>query len=357
MCLSCDLSSSTVMTERPSVTLALRLCALGLLINCQPSEPYLTAYLYETKNLTEMEVDTEVYPWSTTGSFLLLLPLALLAEVVGSRPVILFGILCREATRVILIFGEGVAWMAVMQCTYAGGTAVNAIYFAYVYTVVPETQFAAFTSLVLASYHVGNVGGALLSQLLVDCVPGVRQDLRLLFYLSWGFTTLGALAFFLLPPPKREAPPALAATLLRRGVRDTCREIAALCAPVGVTRWLPWWVLGYSAQSIAGNYFQPQLSQLGDDVPYGWLESAVELALVAGALLALCLERTFRAAPAAFLASTSLARAVAYAAAAWGARAGVAAAPFACNVLASALHSLQRATGSAMMAHSIRGSQ
>jgi MFS family permease len=245
----------------PNRWLALRICALGIFVNCQPSEPYLTSYLLETKNLTEAQLESEVYPWSTTGGFLFLLPLALLAEVAGSRTVILLGLLCREATRVLLLYAEGVAWMRAMQLAYAGGVAVNAIYFAYVYTVVPGGQYTLYTSLVLAGYHVGNVCGALLAQLLVDCVPGVRANLGILFYLSWGFTSLGAAAFVLLPAPSRVPPPALAATLLRHGPRATCREAAALLSPLEVQRWLPWWLLGYSAQAIAENYFQLQLSR------------------------------------------------------------------------------------------------
>eukprot|EP00954_Amorphochlora_amoebiformis_P009693 754254-Amorphochlora_amoeboformis.AAC.1 len=57
---------------------------------------------------------------------------------------------------------------------------------------------------------------AIVGQLLVDA----GHPLRLLFYLSWGFTTLGLLCFiFLLPAPTRTPPPSLAGLLLsaRRG--------------------------------------------------------------------------------------------------------------------------------------------
>eukprot|EP00966_Prymnesium_polylepis_P215277 4985569-Prymnesium_polylepis.1 len=219
---------------------AARLCALGFLVNFQPSEPYLTQYLLHTKNLTDAQLASDVWPWSTTGTFALLLPAALLAEVAGARPVILLGLLCRECTRVVLIFAEGVPWMVVMQVAYAGGVAANTIYFAYTYSVVSAEQYAATTSLVLASYHAGNVVAALLAQALVSSVPSIAADLTPLFYLSWLFTSLGMLAFFFLPPPVRESPPALAHELLRHGVSATLRALRQLfsqlrcaCRPAG----------------------------------------------------------------------------------------------------------------------------
>ena len=41
------------------------------------------------------------------------------------RPVIFSGLIFRELTRLILIFGEGTNWMASMQFTYAAASAVN----------------------------------------------------------------------------------------------------------------------------------------------------------------------------------------------------------------------------------------
>ena len=48
----------------------------------------------------------------------LLLPLGLAAESIGCRPVILIGLVCREATRALLIFGDQTWQMALMQVAY-----------------------------------------------------------------------------------------------------------------------------------------------------------------------------------------------------------------------------------------------
>ena len=213
----------------------MRLCALGFFVNCQPSEPFLTEYMLDTKNLTDSQLSSDVWPWSTTGTFIFLLPAGLAAELVGARRVIVIGLVCRECTRAILIFAEGVTWMAVMQLAYAGGVAANAIYFSYVYTVVPPELFATMTALVLAAYHAGNVVGALVAQAIVSSCPSVAADLTPLFYLSWGFTTVGLCCSLLLPPPIREPPPALARQLVRYGARATWAELRSLYQPAEVS--------------------------------------------------------------------------------------------------------------------------
>ena len=282
--------------------------------------------------------------------------MALLAEVIGAQPVILLGLLCRECTRVVLIFADGVPWMAAMQLAYAGGVAANTIYFAYIYSVVETDAYAPMTSLVLASYHTGNVLAALLAQLLVSSSPSIAADLTPLFYLSWLFTSLGTLAFLLLPPPIRKPPPALAHELLRHGPRATLRELVTLYRPRETHTWLVWWCLGVSGQAIVLNYFQLQLSETSETTAYGLLEAAVEMALVVGSLLAAPLAQSIRQRPAAFIAASSAGRAAAYALAAWGASRRWEVLPWVMNVAAAALCSMQQAAGSAIVAKSLVGS-
>ena len=89
-------------------------------LNCKPSEPYLAKYLMEWKGLSEDQLNHDVWPWSTYGALIFMLPVGLLAEVFGYRPTIFCGLFCRELTRGLLVFATGVFWMAVMQLTCAG---------------------------------------------------------------------------------------------------------------------------------------------------------------------------------------------------------------------------------------------
>ena len=205
-------------------SLLLRLCAVPLLTSCKPSEAFLSVYLTQPvadggKGLTSAQLNEQVWPYDTYGAFVLMLPAGYLAEVLGYRAVILLGpnpkpspnpspkpdpcpypnpvpnpnldqvillgLLCREATRALLLFGEGVGCMAAMQLTYAASGAALVCFFAYVLTATAPELRAAATSSALVALHAGNVLGSLLGSLLRPHLP-----LRALFYISWGTTSL-----------------------------------------------------------------------------------------------------------------------------------------------------------------------
>jgi hypothetical protein len=247
---------------------------LGFVVNMKPSEPYLALYLNATKGFDDETQATKIFPWSYAGTFGLLLPFGLAAEVVGCRPVILVGLLCREATRILLLFGSSVADMALMQVAYGAGAAADAVYFAYVYTVAPSPEWhASLTAAVLGGYHAGNVLGSLLAAALVNwLVPSWRADVTPLFYLSWLSCTLGLCAFALLPPPRRALEPSLARHLLRDGVGRTCRLIGSLWASTASLVWLLWWALAASANLLVLGYFQLQLLAVSPNAPFGLME-------------------------------------------------------------------------------------
>lgn len=77
------------------------------------------------QHFTEDEVNNEIYPWSTYAYLPFLVILGPLAELVSYRVSILFGILGRVVTRVLLLFGGSLLDMQVMQVTYALGTAAE----------------------------------------------------------------------------------------------------------------------------------------------------------------------------------------------------------------------------------------
>ena len=52
-------------------------------MNCMPSEPFLSKYLIENKNLTKEELNTNVWPVDTYGSFIFLIPIIIIAESIG----------------------------------------------------------------------------------------------------------------------------------------------------------------------------------------------------------------------------------------------------------------------------------
>jgi hypothetical protein len=102
------------MAQTTRRTLAV-LAAVAFCINCQPSEPFLSDYLQTAKGLSEQDLDDIVWPADTYASFAFLLPVGFLAESWGYARTVALGLVCREATRIVLIFADGLGWMVFMQ--------------------------------------------------------------------------------------------------------------------------------------------------------------------------------------------------------------------------------------------------
>ena len=173
---------------------------IGFLINCQPSEPFLSPYIETTRDVTHVQLVQDVYPWNTFASLFFILPAGICAQIFGSRRVIYLGLLSRQATRILLLYGTGVFPMVVTQITYGLATSINqAVWYSYVYSLVQASSYATSTAWVRGGYSFGNVVGCVVGQLMVSLyvVP-----LKSLFWMSWILSTIGSIvALLYLPIP------------------------------------------------------------------------------------------------------------------------------------------------------------
>ena len=243
------------------------LWAMAFCLNCKPSEPYLSKYIMEDKGVSEDDLNHRVYPFSIYGSLLFLGPVGILAEHFGYRAVIMGGLVCRELTRVLLIFAAGVPWMAAMQLTYAGSVAANSIFFAYAYVVVPPQHYALATGGVHAAYHGGNFVGSMLGELLVSHTA-VSKHLQILFYISWVTTTAALILFWLyVPKPSLPQPPSLYSIVKQpNGQAKAAAAVRALYSSSRVRLASLWWVFGSASTSLCSNVFQTYFYTLDSTV-------------------------------------------------------------------------------------------
>eukprot|EP00658_Telonema_sp_P-2_P022685 TRINITY_DN19071_c0_g1_i1.p1 TRINITY_DN19071_c0_g1~~TRINITY_DN19071_c0_g1_i1.p1 ORF type:complete len:460 (-),score=83.71 TRINITY_DN19071_c0_g1_i1:155-1534(-) len=255
------------------------LCAVGFLVNCQPSEAYLTSFLKTDKHLTSVQLDNDVWPYDTYGSFAFLVPMGLVAELCGYPAAIAAGLACRQVTRILLLFFGGVQTMAIMQLTYAAATAANTVYFAYVYMCVHPDQFMLATCLIHSSYYFGNALGSLLGQMLYS-YAGWDQHLARLFWLSWGFSASGLLVFLTrFPPALRKAPVSLVSVCRSEGAAGLLQSLRSMYSQRSTLLWSTWWLLGPGSHSMIANYYQTQFTDIdpgcGDSL--GYVEAAMML--------------------------------------------------------------------------------
>ena len=81
----------------------------------RPSEPFLTPYLIDMKNISERELDNVVYPYWTYSYMVALVPVFLFTDILRYKPVVVFEGLTFIGTWAILLWGEGVPQMILMQ--------------------------------------------------------------------------------------------------------------------------------------------------------------------------------------------------------------------------------------------------
>eukprot|EP00040_Diaphanoeca_grandis_P034966 m.218603 g.218603 ORF g.218603 m.218603 type:complete len:483 (-) comp33272_c0_seq1:208-1656(-) len=271
------------------------ICATFFWIHCQPSESYLTDFLRINKNITEEALDEYVWPVDTYASLVSLFPLGFAAESCGYRTVVVIGLVCREATRVLLLFGNGVPLMAIMQGTYAIATGADTILLALAYLHVEDpADYKRVTVCVFVAKHIGSMLGSGIAQGLVE--SGIMGSLADLFYISWGFTTLGLICFVLLvSKPQKELPVSMFNLLQTTGVRSTWGVLKHLYHDWVTIYWTIWWVLGYSMSTVISNYYQNQFQNVDEHAKLGAAAIAMEFCSIIGVLVAFacvaCLER------------------------------------------------------------------
>jgi hypothetical protein len=226
-------------------------------VHCQPSEAYLTKYLRDDVGISEDLLDQYVWPTDVWTQLVTLIPAGLLAEVIGYRPVAIFGLLCRLATRVILIWGSGLGEMAAMQGLYAIGTNTDVILLTIMYVAVSSSRFKLVTGAAFVAQHTGSFVGSGVGQAMADAEP---HNLRRLFYVSLAFTAAGLGVFVALcGPPRRDPPVALTTLLTTKGPGPTWAVVRGLYTAGAVRRWAGWYIFVSSLNNLMLNYYQNQV--------------------------------------------------------------------------------------------------
>ena len=185
-----------------------RLCSVGFFFNFQPSEPFLTYYLEHGKHLSSDALNARVWPCDTYGALAFTIPAALLAERIGYWRALVVGAGCREATRLLLLYGRGVDAMAAMQLTYAGAIAAHdAVYVAHALAAVPPRARSACAAAATAACKAGDALGSLAGQCLRGWGGEAFVPVETLFYVSWASTTVGVGCLLLVQPRARGGDP------------------------------------------------------------------------------------------------------------------------------------------------------
>lgn len=175
----------------------LLLCLYGFFKEMKPSEPFLTPYLKAPpKNLTEEQLDNQIYPVWTYSYLVTLFVVFLVTDLLRYKPVIMSEGLAYLATRILLIWASGVLAMQFMQFAYGVATGTEVAYYSYIYAVVDRDHYQLVTSYTRAVVLFGRMMSGVVGQLLISLQV---TDYLTLNYISLASVSISCLVTLFLP--------------------------------------------------------------------------------------------------------------------------------------------------------------
>jgi len=185
------------MADRTWLKPTMLLCSYGFFKDMKPSEAFLTPYLNSTyKNISHRVLSDEIYPVSTYSYFAFLFVVLMTTDFLRYKPLVVLESTAYLATRVILIWGQGIPIMQAMQVTYGLATATEIAYYSYIYGMVEKEHFQKVTSYTRLSVLLGKGIGDLTGQILLSTNTA---NLLQLNYVSLGSVTLAVVVSLFLP--------------------------------------------------------------------------------------------------------------------------------------------------------------
>lgn len=173
------------------------LCLYGFFKDMKPSESFLTPFLNSSyKHLDEKDISDKIYPYSTYAYLVFLVLMFLLTDFLRYKPLIVIESLAYLCTRILLIWGNGIPMMQLMQVTYGLASAAEIAYYSYIYAVVDESRYRQVSSYTRVATLLGKGLSDVIGQILIS--TGATNYL-VLNYISFGSVSVAVIVAFFLP--------------------------------------------------------------------------------------------------------------------------------------------------------------
>ncbi|KAG3275434.1 thiamine transporter 2-like [Ictidomys tridecemlineatus] len=143
------------------------LCLFGFFFSMmKPSEPFIIVYLTGLdKNMSLSTTNFPLWPYSY---LVLLLPVFVLTDYVRYKPVIFLQGISFIVTWLLLLFGQGVKIMQLVEFVYGLVSATEVAYYAYIYSVVRPEHYQKVSGYCRSVTLVAYTAASVLAQLLVS---------------------------------------------------------------------------------------------------------------------------------------------------------------------------------------------
>lgn len=181
----------------PWIQVTLILCAFGLLREIRPSEPFVSEFLLgEWRNITEEQLNRDVYPIGTYSYLGLLVLVFLVTDFLRFKPVIILSGLSGIAVYAILLWTTSLEWVQASQFFYGLYIATEVAYYTYIYAKVDPAKYPRVSSYTRIAALSGRFLSGVTAQLLTHF--GL-MDYRDLNYITFTAQILATFWAFWLP--------------------------------------------------------------------------------------------------------------------------------------------------------------
>ncbi|VDN53374.1 unnamed protein product [Dracunculus medinensis] len=133
----------------------------------KPGEPFLFKYHVIFLNLTEQQLNGEIYPYWTYSYLIAMIPIFLLTDLLLYKPVLMCENIGYIVFRVSLVFLSSVLSQQIGHVFYGIATASEIAFYSYIYASSDKRDYQRITSWTRAASMSGRTVGYLMSQLII----------------------------------------------------------------------------------------------------------------------------------------------------------------------------------------------
>ncbi|CAH6789856.1 reduced folate transporter [Phodopus roborovskii] len=173
------------------------LCFFGFMAQLRPGESFITPYLLQ-RNFTMEQVTNEIIPVLPYSHLAVLVPIFLLTDYLRYKPILVLQCLSFMCVWLLLLLGNSVLHMQLMEVFYSITMAARIAYSSYIFSLVHPSRYQRMASYSRAAVLLGVFTSSVLGQLLW---PLEQKSIFMLNYISLGFIIFSlGLSLFLKRP-------------------------------------------------------------------------------------------------------------------------------------------------------------
>lgn len=265
--------------------LSLILSVCGFLKELRPSEPFIYEFLLGPwRNITDEEIQQEVYPVGTYSYLGQLIIVFLITDLCRYKPLIILMGFSGITVWAMLSWTRSLLELQILEVFYGTFMATEVAYYTYIYAKVPTEFYQQVTSHTRAAILAGRAISGIIAQFFVSFKV---MDYLQLNYISFGALILATTWSIFLPSVDRSIyfhrdnhdRQHLVANKYKDAFSLMKRHFVEFVTNKYVVKWSLWWALATCGFIQVQTYMQPLWSEIGVTRDQTIYNGAVEAAL------------------------------------------------------------------------------